>query len=74
MLVFSKQKMLERLEREGRMNEVDEECQELMTKLDGLEAVRNDWKYVVHNELAYMVKNPDTMKWISVNKEDCIEK
>jgi len=73
MLVFSKQRMLERLEREGRLEEIDAESREVMSRIDGLPAFRNDWKYVVLDELEYMVKDLDTDKWIPVNIEDCIE-
>ena len=74
MLVFSKQKMLERLEREGRLEEIDGESRLIMDKLDGLEAVKNDFKALVFDVLEYMVRHPDTKKWMTVNINDCIEK
>ena len=72
MMVFSKQKMMERLEKEGRAHLVDEESAEIMDMLDGKEARKNDFKALVHGELEYYVHvNGENY---AVNPNDCIKK
>lgn len=51
MKVFIKQKMLDRVEREGMSHLVDEECVRIMDMLDGKEAVKNDFKALIYDEL-----------------------
>lgn len=72
MKVFSMQKMRERLEREGRSHLIDEESAKIMLMLDGREAVKNDFKALVYDELEYFVRHNG--KSYPVNPEDCIEK
>ena len=72
MKVFSKEKMLERLEREGRLHQVDKESRDLMDILDGKEAVKNDYKALVFGRLEYFVRHED--ECFPVNPNDCIEK
>lgn len=72
MKVFSKQKMLERLEKEGRSHLIDEESLEIMNALDGKEAVKNDFKALVYDELEYFVRHDG--KSFPVNPSDCINK
>ena len=72
MKVFSKQKMMERLEKEGRAHLVDEESAKIMLMLDGREAVKNDFKALVYDELEYFVRHEG--KCYPVNPADCIEK
>jgi hypothetical protein len=72
MKVFSKQKMLERLEKEGRSHLVDEESANIMDALDGKEAFKNDFKALVYDELEYYVRYRGQN--FPVNPEDCIEK
>ncbi len=72
MKVFSKQKMMERLEKEGRAHLVDEDSAGIMDMLDGKEAVKNDFKALVYDELEYFVRVNG--KSYAVNPNDCIEK
>lgn len=72
MKVFSKQKMLDRLEQEGRLGDIDEESRKIMDILDGQEAVKNDFKALVFGQLEYLVRY-DGQNW-PVNPNDCIEK
>ena len=74
MLVFSKQKMLERLEREGRLDEIDDSSRMLMDKIDGLQVIKNDFKALVFDVIEYGVIHPYTKEFILVNTNDCIEK
>lgn len=70
MKVFRKQKMLDRLKKEGRLNEVTEEAKSMMGKLDGLEAHPNRWRQTVHmEENAYYVCINDEQ--VPVNGLDC---
>lgn len=72
MKVFSKQKMMARLEREGRAHLVDEDSAGIMDMLDGKEAVKNDFKALVYGQLEYFVRvNGENY---AVNPNDCIEK
>ena len=72
MKVFSKQKMLDRLEREGRSHEIDEESLKIMEALDGKEARKNDFKALIYDELEYIVFHDGTN--YPVNPNDCVEK
>ena len=72
MKVFSKQKMMERLEKEGRAHLVDEESAKIMDMLDGLEARKNDFKALIYDELEYYVSYEGDN--YPVNPEDCVEK
>ena len=72
MKVFSKQKMMERLEKEGRADLVDEESAKIMDMLDGKEARKNDFKALIYDELEYYV-NCDGKNY-PVNPDDCVEK
>lgn len=72
MKIFSKQKMLDRLKREGRADEVSEDALELMNILEGREAVKNDFKALVFGQLEYFVRYNDQV--FPVNPNDCIEK
>ena len=70
MKVFRKQKMLDRLEKEGRSGDVNSEALKIMDKLDGKEALPNRWRQVVHQEEnAYYVAVGEEQ--IPVNVLDC---
>lgn len=72
MKVFSKKKMMDRLETEGRAHLVDEDSASIMDMLDGKEAIKNDFKALVYDELEYFVRvNGHNY---AVNPNDCIEK
>lgn len=72
MKVFSKEKMLARVEAEGMSQFVDEECLKIMDMLDGKEAKKNDFKALVFDELEYVVRVGD--KSYPVHPDDVIEK
>ena len=70
--VFSKQKMLERLEREGRTDQIDERSREIMDKIDGLPAKKNDFKHLVYDQIEYYVHHEELGN-MTVNINDCVE-
>ena len=72
MRVFSKQKMLDRLEKEGRSHMVSEQSIRVMNMLDGQEARKSDFKALIHDELAYFVRVGGKNYPVSLN--DCIDK
>lgn len=72
MKVFSKKLMMERLEREGRSHLVDEESAKIMDMLDGQEAVKNDFKALIYDELEFFVRVGG--KNYPVNPADCVDK
>ena len=72
MKVFSKQKMVERLEKEGRSHLIDEETIKIMDMLDGKEAIKNDFKALVYGKLEYFVRHEG--ETYPVNTDDCIDK
>ena len=68
---FSKQKMIERLTREGKADQIDDEIEAIMDNLDGQEASSSCWNRQVYG---------DPVLWVVgknghgdyVNEEDCI--
>lgn len=72
MLVFSKNKMLERLDKEGRGAEVGAGSLILMTALDGREVQKSRWEALVKGETNYYVRYSDENYPVNIN--DCIEK
>ena len=72
-LVFSKEKMLKRLEAEGRLGEIEERSREIMDRIDGLEAEKNRFKALVYDEIEYYVRHPEIGN-VPVNINDCEEK
>lgn len=71
MKIFSKQKMLERLEREGRTQQITPGALEIMDALDGREAIKNNYKALVFGQLEFMVSYEGN--YYPVNPNDCIE-
>lgn len=78
-LVFSKRRMLERLEKEGRAAELSPEVLAVMDALDGGEAIESCWRRRVYDEAVYYVhfageKAPAGQegKGEYVNEEDCV--
>lgn len=69
---FSAAKMLSRIEKEGRMNMVNEENLSLMNRLDGKEVTKNDFRDLVFGERSFFVKDSDGKKY-PVNEMDCID-
>ena len=71
MYKFSKQKMLDRIKQEGRMDLVDDTVKEMMDNLDGMEANPSCWQRVVHQEPVMWVVGRDG-NGAYVNENDCI--
>ena len=70
MLVFSKEKMLARLEREGRIGDVTEKELAIMDNLDGCEATRSCWQRQVYGDpVLYVIGKDGT--GLYVNENDC---
>lgn len=63
MKVFRKKLMMERLERENKTQSIDDECIEIMNKLDGKEVVKNDWEDLLHGRLEYIARDEDGNKY-----------
>ena len=59
MLVFRKELMLKRLEKENLLDKVDDEVMKLMNELDGKEVHKNDWKALVFDELEYIARDSE---------------
>lgn len=70
-VTFSKEKMLKRLEREGRTNEIDDESMRIMNKLDGQKADTYNWKSQVDGE-NFAIIHDDEYGNMYVNVDDCI--
>ena len=68
-MVFSKAKMIARLEKEGKAHLIDKEITQIMDQIDGKEAIKNDFKALIHGEEEYFVKIND--EYYPVNKLDC---
>ena len=68
---FRKQKMIDRLTREGRINEVRPEDYELMDKLDG--CVGNDYNYrsVVFDDPLVWIEETEEHPGAYVGLQDC---
>ena len=73
MLVFSKEKMIERLKNEGRFSEIDDDIIEIMNNIDGQEARTNSWRRQVFDDAVLSVKGKDG-KYYDVNECDCVFK
>lgn len=72
MKVFSKERMLSRLEKEGRLHLVDNKSAKIMDMIDGKEAHKNDFKALIYDKLEYFVRVDDEN--YPVNPDDCIDK
>ncbi len=72
MLVFKKELMLKRLEKENLLAMVDDEVIKLMNELDGKEVQKNDWEALIFGELEYIAH--DSMgRAYPINKDDVEE-
>ena len=69
--VFRMKKMLDRLEREGRMNEVEPEDLELMKKLDGKEGSDYNYRSFVYDEPLVWIAEGEGNPGAYVNVCDC---
>ena len=64
--------MLQRLEREGRLKEVDEQSRQIMDDIDGLPVEKNRFKALVYDINEGVVIHP-VHGILPVNFNDCIE-
>ncbi len=71
MLVFSKQKMIERLEKEGRSHMITDDDMAIMDNLDGCDVEANCWQRVVYDKPVFWCKGKDGTGHY-VNEFDCI--
>ena len=69
-LVFSKQKMIDRITSEGRTDMITDEVVSIMDNLDGQEAVSNCWNRQVYGDPVLWVVGKDG-KGNYVNEDDC---
>ena len=67
---FSKQKMIERLTREGRSNMIDDSVLSIMDNLDGQEVTTSSWQRQVYGEPFMACRGKDG-GYYNVNEEDC---
>ena len=72
MKVFSKERMMARVEKAGLLHLVDDECARIMDMLDGKEARKNDFKALVYDQLEYYVRVDGTN--YPVHADDVIDK
>lgn len=70
--IFSKSKMLQRLEMEGRLQEIDEQSKQIMEDIDGLPVEKNRFKALVYGINEGMITHPIHGQ-LPVNFNDCIE-
>jgi len=58
-MVFRKQKMIDRITKEGRADMIDDETLKIMDNLDGCEATNYNWESMVKgNNLAWVICKP----------------
>lgn len=69
-MLFKKEKMIARLEREGRANLIDDEARKIMDNLDGCEANPINWLSITRGEPVVWVKGKDGIGEYA-NEEDC---
>lgn len=72
-MVFSKEKMIERLKKEGRADGINEEVLAIMDNLDGQPVGTNSWHRRVYGEPVYTCHGKDG-KDLDVNENDCVYK
>ena len=69
-MVFKKEKMIERLTKEGRANMITDEILAIMDNMDGCEASEQNWERQVKGEPVLYVYGKDG-RGNYVNEEDC---
>ena len=72
-MVFSKEKMIERLKREGRLEGLPDEIFVTMDNLDGQPVGTNSWSRQVMGNPVYSCEGKDGKSY-DVNEEDCVVK
>ena len=69
--IYSKSKMLARLEKEGRSDQISPQALQIMTALDGREAQPNRWRQTVYGEENAWFCTTANGEQYPVNPEDC---
>lgn len=69
--IFRAQKMLDRIAREGREDQLDDETREFILSLDGSEAQDYNWMSFVHDEPLAWIEKTDKHDGVYVNICDC---
>lgn len=72
MKVFKKQLMMDRIKREGLLNELTPDIKEIMEKLDGKTVRKNDWKDLIYDEIEYVAIDDDGEKY-PINANDVVD-
>lgn len=72
-MVFSKQKMIDRLTAEGRASDIDGEALTIMDNLDGQPVSTASWSREVRGEPVYSCFSKDGRHY-DVNENDCMTK
>ena len=70
-MVFSKQKMIERLTAEGRADAITEDIIAIMDDLDGQPVSTNSWNRQVYDEPVYTCLSKSGSHF-DVNENDCV--
>jgi len=70
-MVFSKQKMIERITKEGRADMIDDTVLAIMDNLDGCRGTTSNWQRQVHGEPVLWVVGKDGTG-AYVNENDCV--
>lgn len=68
---FRAEKMLKRLEKEGRMHEVDAETLDFIKLLDGKQANDYNWQSFVYDEPLCWIEPDEDQDGTYVNANDC---
>lgn len=67
---FSKQKMIDRVTKEGKANMIDDEVLKIMDNLDGCQATISCWRRQVYDEpVLWVIGKDGTGQY--VNEDDC---
>ena len=67
---FSKQKMIDRVTKEGNANMIDDEVLKIMDNLDGCQATTSCWRRQVYDEpVLWVIGKDGTGQY--VNEDDC---
>ena len=69
-MVFNKDLMMKRIEKQGMLHLVGEKELAIMDNLDGQEVTTESWNRVVNDEPVYSCKGKDG-KYYDVNEADC---
>ena len=72
-MIFSKKKMIARLEKEGRLEGLPNEVFDIMNNLDNQPVGTNSWNRQVMGEPVYTCTGKDG-KFYDVNEVDCVVK